>query len=85
MLTVHPRCQDDIDDLDYDIDDILALLGACDLSELQKHGPDDKGRPDWIAVLRIQPAGEPVPFYVKVALAMPELSRGRLLSFKIRS
>lgn len=81
-LTIHPRCQDDADDLDYDLEDIAALLACLDPSELHKHEMDNKGRSDYVAVLRIQPSGEPRPFYVKIAIRIPALKRGRILSFK---
>jgi hypothetical protein len=79
---MHPRCQLDADDLDYDLEDIAALVACLDQSEVQEHALDDKGRPDLIVIMRIHPSGEPVPFYIKLALRIPALSPGRILSFK---
>ena len=81
-LNVHPRVQPDLIRLHYDIEDVSEYVSDCDISELEKHEPDDKGRSDYIAVLKIEVEDEPFPFYVKVALDWPDMKRGKLLSFK---
>lgn len=86
-LSVHERAQGNLIALGYDIQDVCELLVECELAELVKHEPDHDHprRNDYIAVLRIEVEGEPLPFYVKVALHLPEMSKGMLLSFKLWS
>lgn len=82
-ILIHPRCQSDIDDLGYDIEDVASVLANCVDHEIHKHEPDDGGRPWYAVVLKVHLDGEPLPFYVKVVLKEPDLGRATLLSFKI--
>lgn len=79
------RAQRDMGALNYSIEDVCDLLAECRDWELKKNEPHrDPDRPmDRIAVLEIQPEGEPVPFYVKVALELPGLENGDLISFHL--
>jgi hypothetical protein len=81
-FSIHPRCQDSVQDLGYDLARVRGLLAGCDESELVKHEPDDKGRPCHIVEFDILDYDQPEPFYVKVSLRLPDLRDGYLLSFK---
>lgn len=86
-LRAHPRVQSYLVTLGYDIVDVSELVAECEVGELIDHGLDDKypERQDYIAVLEIHATGEPLPFYVKIALPLPDLATGMLLSFKLRT
>jgi hypothetical protein len=80
----HTR-QGEADLLKYgcDIQDVCELVADCTVGELNKHElsqnyPDYN---DYIAVLKIDLEGEKDPFYVKVALSLPDLKCGELMSF----
>lgn len=81
-LTVAERVQPYFVALGYDLEDVADWISDCELDELYHHEPDDKGRNDHVAVLKIYAEDELLPFYVKIALQLPEMSSGRLLSFK---
>jgi hypothetical protein len=80
-LTVAERVQPYFVTLHYDLEDVHDWIADCDLSDLAKHEPDDQGRSDYIAVLKIYVEGEPLPFYVKIALHLPDMTSGKLISF----
>jgi hypothetical protein len=84
-LRVHPRVRPYFVALGYDVQSVCELLAECEPSELIANEPDDGGRNDRIAIVEIAVEGEPLPFYVKIALHLPEMSTGLLLSFKLRS
>lgn len=86
-LEVHPRAQASLDALGYDVNDVSGWVAECDVSELVKHELDYEypKRPDYIAVLSIHIEGEPLPFYVKIALRLPEMIKGRLISLRIET
>ena len=82
-LVVHPRVQPDIRQLDYDVADICELIAQCGTHEIVKHEPDyDPDRNDYIVVLKIEIDESPYALYVKVALHLPHMARGKLLAFK---
>lgn len=81
-LTADPRVQPYFVALRYDLEDVVDWIADCELDELHHHEPDDKGRNDYIAFLKIYAEDEPLPFYVKIALHLPEMTSGKLLSFK---
>jgi hypothetical protein len=81
-LTVAPRVQPYFVTLGYDVEDVLDWISDCELDELDDHEPDDGGRNDYIAFLKIFAEDEPLPLYVKIALHLPEMTSGKLLSFK---
>ena len=74
-----------MDSLGYDAEGVCELLTDCNIGELAKHEPDYEypRRQAYIAVMRIELDGEPLPLYVKVALRLPEMTTGTLLSFHL--
>jgi hypothetical protein len=81
-LTVAQRVQPYFVTLGYDLEDVADWISDCEQDELHRHEPDDKGRSDHVAVLKIYAEEELLPFYVKIALQLPEMTSGKLLSFK---
>ena len=83
-LSVSRRCQSYLDKYLYEIDDVCDLLAECTEDEIHKHEYDDQypERQDYIVVVRLELDDEPFPFYVKVALHLPDMASGRLVSFK---
>ena len=81
------RCQEYFRALDYDLETVIELLAECTTAELVKHELDDEypTRPYYIAEFDIDVEGDSGPLYVKVALRLPELESGYLLSFKPRT
>lgn len=80
-ICVHGRAQYELDDAGFDADGVCELLRECQNSELHKNEPDkDPNRPFRILELRI-PLDDG-DYYVKVALKLPRLSTGILLSFR---
>lgn len=73
-----------LDALGYDIQAVCELLADCEDDDLIGNEPDDRGRNDRIAKLVIHVEGERLPFYIKVALHLPDMASGLLLSFKLR-
>jgi hypothetical protein len=82
-LTQSRPANDDLIKYQYDIEGVEELLRECTLSEIHKHEPDHDypNRNDYVVVLKIALDEEPQPFYVKVALHLPDMTNGRLLSF----
>src|SRR4051812_1006014 len=83
-LSVSRRCQTDLNKYEYDIDDVCDLLADCTEAEIHKHEYDElyPEREDYMVIVRLELEAEPFPFYVKVALHLPEMVSGRLVSFK---
>lgn len=83
----HSRCQGHLRALGYDLQTVAELIAECSADELDKHALDDQypSRKCYIVVLDIHVTGESRPFYVKVALLLPELESGYLLSFHLRT
>lgn len=76
--------ENDLQKYDYDLQGVCELIAECTVDEIHKHELDD-GYPErnyYIVVLNVELDDEPQPFYVKVALDLPEMKTGRLLSFK---
>ncbi len=66
----------------FDLKDINDLCANCLLEELDKHEPSENpGFFEYIVVLKMELEDEPRPFYVKVALKLPDLNGGELISF----
>ena len=85
-LMVHPRAQSVLNALQqYDISDVSEWVAECVASELHKHelDYDYPARQDYIAVLNIHLPGEPLAFYVKIALQLPHLAPGKLISLRL--
>jgi hypothetical protein len=82
-LTHTRQGQADLLAYDWDMEDINELIKACSEDELNRHELSDSYPKfnDYIVVLKVDLEGERRPFYVKVALALPDLSSGELLSF----
>lgn len=62
---------------------VNELVAECPNEELWDHEVSDNypDYNDYIAILKVELEDERVPFYVKVALALPDLSCGELMSF----
>jgi hypothetical protein len=78
------RCEAGFQRFGYDIDSVAAWLCECEERELNKHGLDDEfpDRPYYIASFKMRVHGDDnSPYYVKVAMLLPELESGYLLSF----
>ena len=67
----------------WDMEAVNDLLVECEDSELHEHGLSDHYPEynDYIVILKVELEDEPHPFYVKVALALPNLTPGELMSF----
>ena len=67
----------------FNIEGANELIAECSEKELNKHELSDRYPEynDYIVVLKIDLEGERHPFYVKVALRLPDLESGELLSF----
>lgn len=64
----------------YTIADAIELILECERSDMVGSEPDDKGRPQWMAILRL-PSNRGYDLYVKVALNLPDMRTGYFLSF----
>lgn len=75
--------QRDLVSADYDLDDAEALIAACSIRDLHRHELDDKYplRQFYMVILKMDIPGQSFPFYVKVGLALPSMTSGRLISF----
>lgn len=67
----------------YDMEGVNELLAECPDEELQDHELSDSypAFNDYIVILKVNLEDERVPFYVKVALTLPNLEPGELMSF----
>jgi hypothetical protein len=85
-LTQTRNGETDLMKFGYDILGVAELLCDCTESEIDKHEISDRypEYQDYIVVLDIDLEGEQVPFYVKVALSLPDLEAGELMSFHPR-
>lgn len=80
-LVVARRCQGYLLVAGEDQETVSELIADCRVEELVKHCTDNNpARQDYIAVLRMHNGTEDC--YVKVALRLPDLHPGRLISFK---
>jgi hypothetical protein len=73
-------------ELGHDVQSASKLIKRCASTQMWWDGPDNKGRPDWIAKLKLSHE-EGFLLYVKVALrledlVLPEVTWGKILSFK---
>lgn len=73
----------DVFDWGYDMQGVNELIADCEDSELHESCLSDNypEHNDWIAILKVPLEGEAKPFYVKVALRLPRLKSGELMSF----
>jgi hypothetical protein len=82
-LTQSRQGADDLLDAGYDIKAVNELVSKCPDHSLNKHElsyryPEYN---DYMVVLKLDIEGESRPFYVKVALHLPALQSGELVSF----
>lgn len=82
-LTQTRNGESDLTKFDYDIGGVQALLCECVRSEIHQHSLSDRYPEfqDYVVILKLELEGERVPFYVKVALCLPKLMPGELMSF----
>jgi hypothetical protein len=80
------RCQKYFRMLNYPLEAVIDLLAECTTDELVKHelDYDYPDRPYYIAEFDVHDDAEPLPFYIKVALLLPDMESGYLLSFHLR-
>jgi hypothetical protein len=84
-LTLTPKCDEDVRALEYDAEFAIDVVAnVVELGDVILCEPDDSNRPYHVMAFGVELEGEPVPLYVKVALRLPELDRGRLLSFHLQ-
>jgi hypothetical protein len=82
-LTQTRQGEGDVFDWGYDMDGVNELIANCFDSELHEHCLSDNYPDfnDYIVILKVDLEGERQPFYVKVALSLPALEYGELMSF----
>ncbi len=82
-LEVDRKGDNDLTKYGYDIDGVSELLVQCSDEELWKHELSEHypEKNDYAVVLKIELEEELHPFYVKVALHLPTLESGELVSF----
>ena len=82
-LTHTRQAGNDLFKYGWDIQSVNELLKECSEDELHCHELSDHypEHNDYVVILKIDLEGERHPFYVKVALHLPNLESGELLSF----
>lgn len=82
-LTQTRQGEADVFDWGYDMDGVNELIADCLDSELHEHCLSDNYPDfnDYIVILKVDLEGEQQRFYVKVALSLPALEHGELMSF----
>jgi hypothetical protein len=83
-LWVHPRCQDTMERLDITQEGVCDAFSTVSIDLLEYHEPGDQGRPTHVAVFNMYVPPERLLLYVKVALQLPDLARGTLLSIWLK-
>jgi hypothetical protein len=82
-LTQTRQAESDLYDWGYDMEGVNELLAECPSEELFEHELSDNYPTfnDYVVKLKVNLEDERVPFYVKVALSLPNLYHGELMSF----
>lgn len=82
-LTQTRQAAADVYKWEYDIQGVNELISDCFDSELHEHDLSDNYPDfnDYIVILKVDLESERQPFYVKVALSLPALEHGELMSF----
>ena len=84
-LTHTRQGEADVFEWGYDIQGVNELVAGCTAKELSDGGHELSDKypdfNDYIAWLKVDLEGERKPFYVKVALSLPDLGSGELMSF----
>ena len=77
---IEPRVQTDLDELGYDVEDVLSCLVTIDVKEIHKEEPDEKLSDKMVYVFRKR--YEERVLYVKVSIRLPKDHDLKILSFK---
>lgn len=82
-LTQTRQGEADVFDWGYDMDGVNELIAGCEDAELHEHCLSDNYPEfnDYIVILKVDLENERQLFYVKVALSLPALEHGELMSF----
>lgn len=85
QLTLSRSCDSDVRRLGYDAEFAIGVVAeVVEIGDVVLCEPDDKPeRPYHMMAFEVELEEEPVPFYVKVGLCLPDLSSGRLVSFHL--
>jgi hypothetical protein len=82
-LVVSSQARRDLDDEDYNHEDVENLVKCCEDKHLNKHELDKKFPlwNYWVVVLKMTIPDKKGPYYIKVGLKLPTMLEGRLISF----
>lgn len=84
-LELVPRCDEQARALGYDAEEVMDVIANfVELDDVVLCEHDDQPmRPFHVMAFQVEVEERSPPFYIKVALWLPELERGRVLSFHL--